>query len=102
MTPTALAGGLLNTLLSSTLTKAVASQEIGGILGLSTAVESSTRIFAPILGGILLQQIGTWAPGAFGAVVMTGLSFYVFMTIFNHPIAATLNQNKTIPIPVSD
>ena len=102
MTPTALAGGLLNTLLSSTLTKAVAPQEIGGILGLSTAVESSTRIFAPILGGILLQQIGTWAPGAFGAVVMTGLSFYVFMTIFNHPIAATLNQNKTIPIPVSD
>jgi len=102
MTPTALAGGLLNTLLSSTLTKAVASQEIGGILGLSTAVESSTRIFAPILGGILLQQIGTWAPGAFGAVVMTGLSFYVFMTIFNHPIAATLKQNKTIPVPVPD
>ena len=102
MTPTALAGGLLNTLLSSTLTKAVAPQEIGGILGLSTAVESSTRIFAPILGGILLQQIGTWAPGAFGAVVMTGLSFYVFMTIFNHPIAATLKQNKTIPVPVPD
>ena len=102
MTPTALAGGLLNTLLSSTLTKAVAPQEIGGILGLSTAVESSTRIIAPILGGILLQEIGTWAPGAFGAAVMTALSFYVFITIFNHPIAVTLKQNKTIPIPVSD
>jgi DHA1 family tetracycline resistance protein-like MFS transporter len=102
MTPTALSGGLLNTLLASTLTKAVAPQEIGGILGLSAAVESSTRIIAPILGGILLQQIGTWAPGTFGAVVMIGVSFYVFITIYNHPIAATLKQNKTTPVPASD
>ncbi len=97
MTPTALSGGLLNTLLSSTLTKAVAPQEIGGILGLSAAVESSTRIIAPILGGALLQQIGTWAPGVFGAAVMVGVSVYVFLTIYNHPIVATLNQNKAAP-----
>ena len=77
MTPTAMSGGLLNTLLSSTLTKAVAPQEIGGILGLSAAVESSTRIIAPLLGGVLLQQLGTWAPGIFGAVVMAGVSIYV-------------------------
>jgi len=102
MTPTALSGGLLNTLLSSTLTKAVAPQEIGGILGLSAAVESSTRIIAPILGGLLLQQIGTWAPGAFGAIVMVGVSVYVFMKIYNHPIVATLKQNQTAPVPVSD
>jgi len=97
MTPTALSGGLLNTLLSSTLTKAVALQEIGGILGLSAAVESSTRIIAPLLGGVLLQQIGTWAPGIFGAVVMTGVSIYVFIMIYNHPIVATFKQNKAIP-----
>ena len=102
MTPTALSGGLLNTLLSSTLTKAVAPQEIGGILGLSAAVESSTRIIAPILGGVLLQQIGTWAPGIFGAIIMTGISIFVFITIYNHPIVATLNQNKATPIPISD
>ena len=102
MTPTALSGGLLNTLLSSTLTKAVAPQEIGGILGLSAAVESSTRIIAPILGGILLQQIGTWAPGAFGAVVMVGVSIFVFITIYNHPIVFTLKQNKPVPVPASD
>ena len=102
MTPTALSGGLLNTLLSSTLTKAVEPQEIGGILGLSAAVESSTRVIAPILGGILLQQIGTWAPGAFGAVVMIGVSIYVFIKIYNHPIVATLKQNKSAPAPASD
>ncbi|MBL8102081.1 MAG: MFS transporter [Anaerolineales bacterium] len=102
MTPTALSGGRLNTLLSSTLTKAVAPQEIGGILGLSAAVESSTRIIAPILGGVLLQQIGTWAPGIFGAVLMAGVSGYVFIKIYNHPIVAAFKQNKTAPIPVSD
>ncbi len=97
MTPTALSGGLLNTLLSSTLTKAVAPQEIGGILGLSASVESATRIIAPILGGALLQQIGTWAPGVFGAAVMVGVSVYVFLTIYNHPIVATLNQKQPVP-----
>ncbi len=102
MTPTALSGGLLNTLLSSTLTKAVAPQEIGGILGLSAAVESSTRIIAPLLGGVLLQQIGTWAPGAFGAVVMVGVSVFVFITIYNHPIVFTLKQNKPVPAPATD
>ena len=102
MTPTAISGGLLNTLLSSTLTNAVAPQEIGGILGLSAAVESATRIIAPLLGGVLLQQVGTWAPGAFGAVVMTGVSLYVFTTIYNHPIVATLKQGKTAPVPASD
>ncbi len=102
MTPTALSGGLLNTLLSSTLTKAVAPQEIGGILGLSAAVESSTRIIAPLLGGVLLQQIGAWAPGAFGAVVMVGVSVYVFITIYNHPIVFTLNQKQAAPVIVSE
>ena len=102
MTPTALSGGLLNTLLSSTLTKAVAPQEIGGILGLSAAVESSTRIIAPLLGGVLLQQIGAWAPGAFGAIVMVGVSIFVFITIYNHPIVATFNQKKVAPVPVGE
>ncbi|MBI5950270.1 MAG: MFS transporter [Chloroflexi bacterium] len=102
MTPTALSGGLLNTLLSSTLTKAVALQEIGGILGLSAAVESATRIIAPILGGALLQQIGTWAPGVFGAAVMVGVSVYVFITIYNHPIVATLNQKQSAPVTVAE
>jgi DHA1 family tetracycline resistance protein-like MFS transporter len=97
LAPIAISGGLLNTLLSSTLTKAVEPQEIGGILGLSASIESSTRIIAPILGGALLQQIGTWAPGAFSAVVMAGLSIFVFMKIYNHPLMAT-NEKNVIPI----
>ncbi len=101
LTPTAISGGILNTLLSSTLTKAVASQEVGGILGLAASVESATRIIAPILGGALLQQAGTWAPGIFGAVVMVGVSVYVINQILNHPIALEIrDQTNSAPLPV--
>ena len=96
MAPTALSGGLLNTLLSSTLTKAVDAKETGGILGLSTSIESSTRIIAPICGGVLLQQLGTWAPGAFGAILMTGLFFYVWTMIYNHAVVHTLQEETSV------
>ena len=101
LTPTSLSGGLLNTLLSSTLTKAVAPQEIGGILGLSASVESSTRIIAPILGGALLEQVGSWSPGAFGAVVMIGVTVYVLAKIYNHPVVIQLREEKPVPAPVT-
>jgi DHA1 family tetracycline resistance protein-like MFS transporter len=90
LTPTAISGGILNTLLSSTLTKAVQPQEVGGILGLGTSIESATRIIAPILGGYLLQTFGAWSPGAFGAVLMLGITVFIFIKIFNHPIAAEI------------
>jgi len=100
LTPTAISGGILNTLLSSTLTKAVAPQEIGGILGLSASVESSTRIIAPILGGALLERVGTWSPGAFGAIVMVGVTVYVIAKIFNNPLVITSKQEPA-PVTVS-
>lgn len=102
LAPTAISGGLLNTLLASTLTKAVEPQETGGILGLSSSIESSTRIIAPILGGALLQQIGTWAPGAFSAVVMAGTSIYVFLTIYNHPVISPTKEPPPIPAPAME
>ena len=99
LAPTAFAGGILNTVLSSALTKAVEPQEIGGILGLSASIESATRVLAPTLGGILLGSVGTWAPGTFGAVLLAGLLFYVWNKIFNHPLAANEQGNdNTVPV----
>lgn len=103
LAPTAISGGILNTLLSSTLTKAVTPQEIGGILGISASVESSTRIIAPILGGALLEKVGTWSPGAFGAIVMVGVTIYVVSKILNHPIVIILQQEpEPVHVSVSD
>jgi MFS transporter, DHA1 family, tetracycline resistance protein len=76
LAPTALAGGILNTVLSSALTTAVAPQEIGGILGLGASIDSLTRVFAPALGGALLSGLGAWAPGLFGALILAALSPY--------------------------
>jgi MFS transporter, DHA1 family, tetracycline resistance protein len=103
MAPTAVSGGLLNTILTSTLTKAVTIAEVGGIIGFSTSIESLTRVIAPILGGFLLVTYGTWAPGIFGAIVLGGLSIYVWFKIYNHPIAVSLRPEPAlVPQPVSD
>ncbi len=100
-TPLALCGGLLGTLFSSTLTKSVEPHEIGGILGLFAALDSLTRVIAPILGGFLLQQVGTWAPGAFSATLMTGVSIFILTKIYNHPIFVTMRGNA-MPGPAAD
>jgi DHA1 family tetracycline resistance protein-like MFS transporter len=84
LAPTAFAGGVLNTVLSSALTKAVEPKEVGGILGLGVSIESATRVIAPTLGGFLLDQFGAWSPGAFGALILLGVLLYVRSTILNH------------------
>jgi predicted MFS family arabinose efflux permease len=71
MLPLALAGGVLNTVINSSISKAVAVDEIGGMLGLSASLESITRVISPTIGGFLLQQFGTWAPGIFSALIMS-------------------------------
>jgi DHA1 family tetracycline resistance protein-like MFS transporter len=103
MAPTAVAGGLLNTILTSTLTKAVEPQEVGGIIGISTSIESLTRVIAPILGGYLLVALGAWAPGLLGAIILGGLSLYVWNKIYNHPIVASWGpQDGAAALPAAD
>jgi MFS family permease len=58
MLPLSLGGGTLNTVLNSALTKAVTREEIGGTLGISTSLESVTRVIAPSVGGFLLGSVG--------------------------------------------
>jgi DHA1 family tetracycline resistance protein-like MFS transporter len=100
LAPTSLAGGLLNVVLSSTLTKAVAPQEIGGILGISASIDSLTRVFAPAIGGVLLASLGTWAPGIFGAVILAGLTYYLWNTVLNHPSIRMNEMHDLVAQPV--
>jgi DHA1 family tetracycline resistance protein-like MFS transporter len=73
-----LSGGTLNTVTNSALTKAVRREDIGGTLGLSQSLDSLTRILAPVLGGVLIGEVGAWAVGATGALVMSGVVFYAW------------------------
>ncbi len=79
--PISAASGILNTVLRSALTKAVSSEEIGGILGLSSSLESMTSIVTPILGGFLVASIGTWAPGIFSSIVTVSLLWFIIRKI---------------------
>ncbi len=85
LAPLAFAGGTLNTIINSALTKAVYPEEVGGTLGLSTSLESFTRVIAPSMGGFLLGQVGTWAPGILAAVLMGWVSTFIWRRLFVDP-----------------
>jgi len=68
--PLAGGGWILNTIITSSITKAVEPDEIGGMLGISTSVESISRVISPTLGGFLFGSVGMWAPGVAGAVIL--------------------------------
>lgn len=73
LAPLALSGGVLNTVVNSALSKSVDPLEVGGALGLSASLESLTRVVSPSMGGVLLEQVGAWAPGVVGALIMAWL-----------------------------
>ena len=85
MIPLAFAGGVLNTVLNSALTKVVYPEEVGGTLGLASSLESGTRVLAPSAGGVLLGQVGSWAPGVFGAVLMVWVSTFAWRRLIRRP-----------------
>ena len=79
--PIGLAGGVLNTVLQSAISKSVHRDEIGGILGIAGSLEAFTRVFAPSIGGLLLQSLGLWAPGVFSAVAMGWAVLFAYRRI---------------------
>ena len=68
--PLAGGGWTLNTIVTSALTKAVHPDEVGGILGISAASDSVSRLLAPVFGGFMIGSNSAWAPGVVSAVLM--------------------------------
>jgi DHA1 family tetracycline resistance protein-like MFS transporter len=85
--PLAFSGGVLSTVVNSALTKVVSVEEIGGILGLSAALESATRVISPTLGGVLLDILGAWAPGIVAALITAWLTIFVWRRVYPQKIA---------------
>ncbi len=80
--PTSIAGGVLNTVINSAATKAVTPAEIGGILGISASLESMTRVLAPTIGGLIIDRLGTSAPGIFGFAILALLASYIWRFVY--------------------
>ena len=85
LAPLAVAAGVLNTLLNSTLSKSVYPEEVGGTLGISASLESLTRVLSPSAGGYLLGSLGTWAPGLVSGLIMLWTVSYTWRRLIANP-----------------
>jgi len=85
LAPLALASGVLRVAVNTALTRSVWPEEVGGTLGLSAALSSLTRVVAPTVGGFLLGQVGAFAPGVLGALLMAWLVYYTWKKVLFVP-----------------
>lgn len=70
LAPIALSSGILNTLLTSQITKAVYKEDVGGTLGLSNSMQTIAQITTPGMGGLILSNLGPWALGISSSLFM--------------------------------
>jgi DHA1 family tetracycline resistance protein-like MFS transporter len=97
LAPLSFASGVLNTVINSAITKSVYPEEVGGALGVSTSIESLTRVIGPLAGGVLLDFSGPWAPGVVGAVLMAWLAFFVWRRFIVNPDPPLPGRGRSVP-----
>ena len=73
-----MAGALLNTIASSTITKNVSEADTGTSLGLSMATHSIIRTVSPTIGGYMYSLAGYASFGLLGFLLNGGLALYLF------------------------
>ena len=78
LAPLSLAIGVFSATIHTALTKVVHFDEVGGILGLATALSSLARAVGPATGGALFDLVGAWAPGMFAAVLTSWLVWQIW------------------------
>lgn len=74
--PAALGGGTLQPAVNSLITKASQKNEVGGMLGLSSAAFSAANAIAPLFYGLLFQWFGAPAPFFVGGMIL--LVLFIF------------------------
>jgi DHA1 family tetracycline resistance protein-like MFS transporter len=81
--PTAVGGGLISPSVNSLLTKLV-GRDVGGTLGVSSAMVSAANAITPILGGAIFQVLGSTAPFLAGGLVLAVLFFIALQKVPDH------------------
>jgi DHA1 family tetracycline resistance protein-like MFS transporter len=84
--PIALGAGILNTLLTSQLTKSVYKEDVGGTLGLANSMQTVAQIVTPGAGGLLLTISGPWSLGVIS-------SFFMVLAYLTSRSKSTINSN---------
>lgn len=83
--PLALASGVFRTVINSALSKAVSKEEIGGTMGISSSIDSLTRVIAPSAGGFVLGHYGSSAPGIASAILLLIFIPYAWRKFISNP-----------------
>lgn len=83
--PLICSGAVLNTVISSTVTKSVDPSEVGRILGVDTSLSSSARVIAPTVGSYLYIDFGGYTTVLYVNIAMfllaaTWTKLYIFPT----------------------
>lgn len=73
MIPASIGGGVLSPSINSLITRRVAGEDVGGTLGVSSALVSGANAITPIIGGAIFQLLGSTAPFLLGGVVLAAL-----------------------------
>lgn len=81
MIPTSIGGGILSPSINSLLTRHVGGQDVGGTLGVSSALVSAANAITPLLGGSIFKWMGSTAPFLIGGMVLGVLCFIAFQKI---------------------
>lgn len=68
--PAAIGGGTLQPAVNSLITKASEKNEVGAMLGLSSAAYSAANAIAPLFYGLLFQWLGAPAPFFAGGIIL--------------------------------
>lgn len=76
MIPASIGGGILQPSINSLITKRVKKDEVGGMLGISSAFLSGANAVAPLIGGAIFQALGSSAPFLFGGLLMVALLLF--------------------------
>lgn len=77
--PMVVGGTTLNVITTSAMTKSVAINKTGAVLGLSMATNSLIRTVSPTLGSIMYKNYGWPSFGALGLVVNAAVALFLFL-----------------------
>lgn len=85
MLPLAIGAGSFNALINSAISKSVSREEVGGMLGFGSGLESFTRVVMPAAASYLLGAYGTSVPGWVASTVMLFVISYAYLKLIASP-----------------
>jgi len=75
--PFTIATEVLRTSIMSSITKQAPKEQIGTIVGLTDSIASLCRVITPIVGGILIQQLGPAWPALAGGIMSILIALWI-------------------------